>query len=72
MIENIPSQSTMTDLLGQSLFDVWQALCSAIDENTKWTGCGIPGVRIGLTSINIAEAAKPFAACTQKITALAS
>ena len=32
MLENIPSQSTMTDLLGQSLFDVWQALCSAIDE----------------------------------------
>lgn len=33
MLENIPSQSTMTDLLGQSLFEVWQALCLAIDEN---------------------------------------
>ena len=32
MLENIPSQSTMTELLGQSLFEVWQALCSAIDE----------------------------------------
>ncbi len=33
MLENIPSQSTMTDLLGQSLFEVWQALCLAIDKN---------------------------------------
>lgn len=32
MLENIPSQSTMTELLGQSLFEVWQTLCSAIDE----------------------------------------
>ena len=32
MLENIPSQSTITELLGQSLFEVWQALCSAIDE----------------------------------------
>ena len=32
MLENIPSQSTMTELLGQSLFEVWQELCSAIDE----------------------------------------
>ena len=32
MLENAPSQSAMTELLGQSLFDVWQALCSTIDE----------------------------------------
>lgn len=32
MLENIPSQSTMTELLGQSLFEVWKELCSAIDE----------------------------------------
>ncbi len=32
MLENTPSQSAMTELLGQSLFEVWQALCSAIDE----------------------------------------
>ena len=32
MLENIPSQSTMTELLGQSLFDVWKALCSMIEE----------------------------------------
>ena len=32
MLENIPSQSAMTELLGQSLYEVWQALCSAIDE----------------------------------------
>ena len=31
MLENTPSQSVMTELLGQSLFAVWQELCSAID-----------------------------------------
>ena len=32
MLENIPSQSTMTELLGRSLFEVWQGLSLAIDE----------------------------------------
>ena len=32
MLENIPSKSTMIELLGQSLFEVWQQLCSMIDE----------------------------------------
>ena len=32
MSEKIPSQSTMTDLLGQPLFEVWQKLCVVIDE----------------------------------------
>ena len=32
MLENVPSQSTMTELLGQSLFEVWQGLCSVIEE----------------------------------------
>lgn len=32
MSENILSQSDMAELLGQSLFDVWQQLCSVIDE----------------------------------------
>ncbi len=34
MLENTPSQSIMTQLLGQSLFEVWQGLCTAIDEQT--------------------------------------
>ena len=32
MLENMPSQSIMTELLGPPLYDVWQALCSSIDE----------------------------------------
>ena len=32
MLETIPTQSTMTEQLGPSLFEVWQKLCSAIDE----------------------------------------
>ena len=32
MLERIPSLSTLQELLGQTLFDVWQALCAKIDE----------------------------------------
>lgn len=32
MLENIASQSAMTELLGQPLYKVWQELCSVIDE----------------------------------------
>ena len=32
MLENMPSQSSMAELLGQSLFEVWKALCSMIEE----------------------------------------
>ncbi len=32
MLEHIPSQSAMAELLGQPLLEVWQALCLAIDE----------------------------------------
>lgn len=32
MLETIPSQSSLAELLGQSLFEVWQQLCAAIDE----------------------------------------
>ena len=32
MLEKIPSPSAMAELLGQPLFEVWQALCTAIDE----------------------------------------
>lgn len=31
MHNTAPSQSTMTELLGQSLFEVWQSLCAAIE-----------------------------------------
>ena len=32
MLEKIPSQSAMTELLGPALFEVWQELCAAIDK----------------------------------------
>ena len=32
MLEKIPSQSDLTQLLGPSLFEVWQNLCSVIDK----------------------------------------
>ena len=33
MLEAIPSAAVMAELLGQSLFEVWRALCAAIDVN---------------------------------------
>lgn len=38
MLENIPSQSTIAELLGQSLFEVWQKLCWAIEEKYEMEG----------------------------------
>ena len=32
MLETMPTQSILEELLGQSLYEVWQGLCSAIDE----------------------------------------
>ena len=40
MLENTPTQSTMTELLGQPLFAVWQELCSAIDEKYDMENIG--------------------------------
>jgi hypothetical protein len=32
MLDNIPNAEEMTSLIGQSLYDVWQKLCTLIDE----------------------------------------
>lgn len=32
MLDRIPSQPAMIDLIGQSLYEVWQKLCLAIEE----------------------------------------
>ena len=72
MSEKIPSQSTMTDLLGQPLFEVWQKLCVVIDEKYEMNDCGMLTERIGFMSINIAGEEKRSAACTQKTIASGS
>ena len=41
-------------------------------KDTKWSDYGISAVRIGLTSINIAEEVKRFAACMRKAIVLGS
>ena len=41
-------------------------------KNTKWSDYGILAAKIGLTSINTAEAAKHYVAYTQKGIALVS
>lgn len=43
MPEEIPTMSAMTDLVGQPLFEVWQALCSAIDEKYDMERSWNPG-----------------------------
>lgn len=44
MLEKIPSQSMMIELIGPSLFEVWQSLCSTINEkyemNQLWNAGG--------------------------------
>lgn len=35
MLENIPTQAIMTELLGQPLFEVWQELWQLM-KNTIW------------------------------------
>ena len=60
MLEDIPSQSAMIELLGQSLFEVWQQLCSMIDEKYEMERLWNTGVRNGHMSINIIEVAKHF------------
>ena len=32
MLETIPSRSTLSELLGQPLFEVWEELCKSIDK----------------------------------------
>ena len=38
MLEKIPSESIMTDLLGKQLYDVWLSLSAAIDERYDMEG----------------------------------
>lgn len=35
MLDIVPSESVMIELLGQSLFEIWQSLCSAIDDEIE-------------------------------------
>ena len=63
MLDKIPSAEEMMTLVGQSLYDVWNKLCTLIDawytcctyKNMKWNVYGIKVERHGLMSINIAE-----------------
>ncbi len=32
MLEKIPNQEVLTEMLGHDLFEVWQNLCAAIEE----------------------------------------
>ncbi len=33
MLDTIPNEEEMTDLVGKSIYDVWNKLCALIDEN---------------------------------------
>ena len=43
MLEKIPSMSAMIDLIGQPLFEVWQALCLALDNKYDMERSWNPG-----------------------------
>lgn len=61
MLEKIPDQSTMTELLGQSLFEVGKSCVRRLMKNMIWNGYGTPAVRTGLMNISTAEMVKRFA-----------
>lgn len=70
MLENIPSQSIMTELLGQPCMKFGRHYVWLLMKDTIWNSYGILEVRIGLTNISTAEGEKLFAAYTQKIVLL--
>lgn len=72
MLENIPSPSTMTELLGKSLFEVWQELCSAIDEKYQMERLWNTGGKNWTYEYNIVGAVKHFVAYMRKVIALVS
>ena len=59
MINIIPDENDMIALIGQSLYDVWQRLCAAIDEKYDMDRTAVASPRTMNT--NIAEAEKHFA-----------
>ena len=73
MSEKIPSQSTMTDLLGQPLFEVWQKLCEVIDENYEMERLWNAGGKNWIYEYTVERCVeKRSAACTQKTIASGS
>lgn len=60
MVEKAPTQKMMLELLGQSLFEVWEELCSTIEKNMTWKNHGMLVEKNGLTSISIVEVGKHF------------
>ena len=43
MLEHAPSPAVLAELLGPPLFEVWQALCRAIDEKYEMERLWNPG-----------------------------
>lgn len=60
MMEKAPTQEMMLGLLGQSLFEVWEELCSTIEEKYNMEKSWNAGGKNGLTSISIVEVEKHF------------
>lgn len=66
MLEKIPNQEVLTEMLGHDLFEVWQNLCAAIEEKYIVEGLWNTGGKNGIMNINTAKAVKPFAVCMQE------
>ena len=72
MLENIPSQSIMTELLGQSLYEVWQALCLAIDEKYDMDRLWNAGGKNWTYEYKYRRGGKTFVDYTRKVVVLVS
>lgn len=71
MCKEEPTPSALRDLLGVSLFEVWQGFRSAIEAAYEMEQIGDRAERIGGMNTNTAEAGRRSAACMRGKTALA-
>lgn len=70
MLENTPTQSTMTELLDNLCLQSGKSCVQRLMKNTIWNGYGIQAVRTGFMNISTAEAVKRFAVYMRKRIAL--
>ena len=70
MLENTPTQSIMTELLGHPCLQSGKSCVQRLMKNMIWNGYGIQAVRTGFMNISTAEAVKRFAVYMRKRIAL--
>lgn len=66
MLEKIPNQEVLTEMLGHDLFEVWQKLRAAIEEKYIIEGLWNTGGKKWDYEYKYRKGSKPFAVCMQE------